>query len=111
GADAAFAEPAEARQDLGTGGVAEEVRELGDVDGHPRRPRKSNSFGSSMWLGRMLPRARIITSLRPGMRRSMSSSIAFMALRSRPSCEPQRSQGMMGKFISLANFARSGSAQ
>ena len=77
----------------------------------PASPAKSNSLRSSRCDGRTLASARIIVSLRPGMRVSMSASIAFMALRCSPSWLPHRSQGMIGNRIASANFARSASAQ
>ena len=106
---------AEARQDFPPRRLLQQIGKRGDIDlshqrGSATRDLKSKSFGSSRCDGLVWPSARSIVSFRPGMRRSISASIAFIALRSSPSCEPQRSQGMIGNSIAAANFARSSSA-
>src|SRR5690606_3513408 len=109
-------EPPEARQGFGARRISQDIGQFHYIEGHgavllSNRPAKSKSLGSSMWLALILPSARIITSLRPGMRFSISASIVFIALRSSPSWLPHRSQGMMGKAMASEKRCRSSSAQ
>lgn len=67
-----------------------------------RRPTKSNSRRSRRSGGATFDRAANILSVQPGERCSHSRRNVFTCFRLRSSCEPQRSQGIMGNARSSA---------
>ncbi len=66
------------------------------------RSRKSKRLRSASCDGDTLAMAANMFSMRPGCSRSHSRNIDLMTCRCKPSCEPQRSQGIIGNSLKSA---------